>query len=183
MGLNIFGSFSVGSYFPFKYLNNNVIESSATGVLLSENFDEKKLFKTFPELWMRKKGTAKKELSPDGLKGSRCFSVKNSSSGSWVSSYRKKIEVKKGDLFYMKGFTKITGDRLRAVLSIAAFDRNNDVINWNLLRSETNITGKWIKLEKQFVIPDDNIRFIRFRIAGVGKGYYLFDNIVFRKLN
>ena len=43
-----------------------------------------------------------------------------------------------------------------------------------------------IFIQKQistFYISDDNIRFIKFRLAGLGKGEYRFDNIIFRKLN
>ncbi len=123
------------------------------------------------------------KLSPNGFKGSRCFFVTNVGTGSWVSSHRKIVKVSKGDLFYMEGLTKMTGDKCRAQINVAAFDNNKDVIKWNLLRSGTDRTGEWIKLEKQFVIPDDNIKFLRFRLAGRGKGEYLFDNIIFRKLN
>jgi hypothetical protein len=183
IGINIFSSVSIGSYFPFKYLSNNVIESTAPGILLSEDFDRKTLFRTFSKVWMGEKGTVTKKMSPNGFKGSRCFFVTNVGTGSWVSSHRKIVKVSNGDLFYMEGLTKMTGDTCRAHISVAAFDNNKDVINWNLLGSETDRKGEWIKLEKQFVIPDDNIKFIRFRLVGVGKGEYLFDNIILRKLN
>ena len=77
----------------------------------------------------------------------------------------------------------MTGDKLSAYLSVAAFDKNSDVIDWNLIRSSADRTGEWIKVEKQFVISDDIIRYIRFRLVGEGNGEYRFDNIIFRKLN
>ena len=181
--INFFDSFSIGSYFPFKYLKNDVIESPEPGVLLSEDFNKKRLLKKCSVLWMREKGTVIKELSKDGFKDSGCLLIKNISSGSWTYSHNKKVKVNKGDLFYMKGLIKMTGDKLSAYLSVAAFDKNSDVIDWNLIRSRADRTGEWIKVEKQFVISDDIIRYIRFRLVGEGNGEYRFDNIIFRKLN
>ena len=56
IGINIFNSFSIGSYFPFKYLKNDVIESPEPGILLSEDFNNKNLFKKFSE-FVKKKPT------------------------------------------------------------------------------------------------------------------------------
>jgi len=182
-GLDFFDSFSLSGYFPFKYLSDNNIESPEKGILISEDFDKKRLFKSFSELWMKEKGTAKKAYSSDGYKGSRCFLVINSSSGSWASSYRKKFKVKKGDHFYIEGFTKITGHTPHAYLSVAAFDKNDDAINWNYFRKGADKKGKWIQIDKHFIIPNENIKSINFRLVGVGKGEYLFDNILFCKLN
>ena len=64
--------------------------------------------------------------------------MKNISTGNWAYSHSKKVKVKKGDLFYMEGLIKMTGDTLSANLSVAAFDKNNDVINWNLSRSKAD---------------------------------------------
>lgn len=183
IGINFFDSFSVVSHFPFKYLKNDVIESPEPRILLSEDFNKKRLFKKFDVLWMREKGTVKKELSKDGFKDSGCLLIKNISSGSWTYSHNKKVKVNKGDLFCMEGLIKMTGDKLSAYLSVAAFDKNNDVIDWNLFRSRADRKGEWIKVEKQFVISDDIIRYIRFRLVGEGNGEYRFDNIIFRKLN
>jgi len=184
LGINIYGSISFGDSFPFKYLTTNVIEPQKSEILLSENFDRKKLFGTFSKnLWMREKGTVTSELSQNGFNGSRCFLVKNNSSGSWVSSHRKFVKTKKGDHFYMEGMVKMTGNTSRAFLSVAAFDKNQEAITWKLHHSKADRTGEWVKHEKHFVITDDNINFIRFRIVGVGKGIFLFDNIIFRKID
>lgn len=132
---------------------------------------------------MREKGTVKNEISPDGFKVSKCLLIKNISTGSWAYPHRKIVKVKKGDIFYMEGLIKLTGEKLSAYLCVEAFDKNNNVIDWNLIRHGTDSSGEWIKIEKQFVIHNDFIRYIKFRLTGVGKGEYRFDNIIFRKLN
>ena len=83
----------------------------------------------------------------------------------------------------MEGLISMTGKPLSVCLSVAVFDKNDDVIDWNLFKSGVDRTGEWIKVEKYFQIADDTIGFIRFRLVGRGKGEYRFDNIIFRKLN
>ena len=184
IGINIFDSISFGSYPPFKYLTDNVIDSTRPGLILSEDFDTIKLSRTFnSKLWMREKGTVSKEFSQNGFNDSRCILVTNSSSGSWVSSQRKFVKVSKGDQFYMEGLIKITGEDSRAFLSVSSFDSKKDVISYDLLRTKIDRKGGWVKHKKYFSIPDDNIKFIRLRLGGIGKGKYLFDNIIFRKIN
>jgi len=182
MGINFFGDFSIGSYFPFKYFANDVIVSPKPGILLEEDFNKKRFFKTWSNLWMREDGTVTKELSSEGINGSKCLLIKNTSKGSWVYSHNKKILVKKGDIFYFEGDVNIQGDDLSAYLSVAAFDKNKNAINWNLFKEKVNRTGVWGRVEKQFNISDDVIKYISFRLAGVGKGNYRFDNIIFRKI-
>jgi hypothetical protein len=183
IGINFFDSFSIGSYFPFKYLTNDVIMSPKPGILLEENFDEERIIKIWSNLWMRESGKVTKELSLDGVNASKCLLIKNIGRGSWVYSHRKRVEVKKGDIFYFEGDVNIQGDDLSAYLSVAAFDKDKSAINWNLFKEKVNGTGVWIRVEKQFNISDDVIKYIRFRLVGVGKGDYRFDNIIFRKIN
>ena len=182
IGINFFDSFSIGSYFPFKYLTNNVIMSPKPGILLEENFDEKRIIKIWSNLWMREDGTVTKELSLDGFNGSKCLLIKNTGEGSWVYSHRKRVEVRKGDIFYFGGDVNIEGENLSAYLSVAAYDENKNAIDWNLFKEKVNRTGVWIRVEKQFNISDDSIRYISFRLVGVGNGTYRFDNIIYRKI-
>jgi len=182
IGINFFDSFSMGSYFPFKYLTNNVIMSPKPGILLEENFDEERIIKIWSNIWMREDGTVTKELSLDGFNGSKCLLIKNTGIGSWAYSHRKRVEVKKGDIFYFEGDVNIKGENLSAYLSVAAYDENKNAIDWNFFKEKVNRTGAWIRVEKQFNISDDGIKYITFRLVGVGKGTYRFDNIIFRKI-
>ena len=179
--MNIFESFGLSSYFPFKYIINDVIDSSQPGVLFEENFDDKKLFKTFTALWMGKKGTVEKEFSSDGFDGSRCLLIKNTGIGGWTLAHKYKIKVKKGDSFYMAALVKLRGDELTSYLSVAAYDINHEVINWNITRVKTDTTGEWIKIEKNFEISDDAVSYIKFKLGGKGRGEYWFDNVLFAK--
>jgi hypothetical protein len=183
VGINIFNSYSISTYFPFKYLYNDVIESPEPGILLSEDFDRKRIFRIFTLSWIKENGLVTDEISPYGIKGSRCLLIKSNSNGYWVYSHRKKVKVRRGDLFNFEGLVRMTGGASHAWLSVVAFDENNEAIDWNLFKSKTDKKGEWIKVEKQFDIPDDNIRYIRFRLVGKGHGEFQFDNIVFRKLN
>lgn len=130
---------------------------------------------------MREDGTVTKESSSGGINGSKCLLIKNAGKGSWAYGHRKRVEVTKGDIFYFEGLVYIKGDNLSANLSVAAFDENQNVIGWNLFKKKVKRTGVWIGVENQFNIPND-IRYINFRLTGVGKGDYRFDNITFRKI-
>jgi len=152
------------------------------GILLEENFDEKRIIKIWSNLWMREDGTVTKELSLGGFNGSKCLLIKNTGGGSWVYSHRKRVEVKKGDIFYFEGDVNIKGENLSAYLSVAAYDENKNAVDWNLFKEKVNRTGVWIRVEKQFNVSDDSIRYISFRLVGVGKGTYRFDNIIYRKI-
>ena len=131
---------------------------------------------------MREDGTVNRELSSDGFNGSKCLLIKNTGNGSWVYSHRKRIEVKKGDIFQFEGDVNIQGDDLSAYLSVAAFDKNKNSINWNLFKKKVKRNGVWVRVEKQFNISDDDIKYITFRLVGIGNGFYRFDNIIFRKI-
>ena len=181
IGINFSNSFSIGSYFPFKYLMNNVIVSPKPGILIEENFDEKRVFKIW-SLQIQKAGTVNKELSLDGVNGSKCLLIKNIGRGYWVYYHRKIIEVNKGDIFHFEGDVNIQGDDLSVFLSLTVLDKNKNVINWNLFKEKVNRRGVWIRVEKQFIISDDVIKYIRFRLVGVDKGDFRCDNIIIRKI-
>jgi len=182
IGMDFFDSLSISSYFPFKYLKSNEIMSPEPGILLDENFNKKNIFKKWSDLWMREDGTVTKELSFDGFIGSRCLLIKSSSNGSWTYSHNKRVEVKKGDIFYFEGLVNINGDNTSAYLSVAAFDKNKKVIDWNLFKEKVHRTDAWFGVEKHFTINDDNIKYINFRLVGIGMGEYRFDDITFRKI-
>jgi len=182
IGINYFDSFSIGSYFPFKYLRNHVIVSPKPGILLEENFDKKRIYATWAKLWMREAGTVTKELSSDGINGSKCLLIKNSGNGSWAYSHNKRVQVKNGDIFYFKGDVNIKGENLFSYICVAAFDKNQKAISWGLFKETVNRTGAWIIVEKQFNISDDVIKYITFKLVGSGNGEFQFDNITFRKI-
>jgi hypothetical protein len=183
VGINIFDTFSLGSRFPFKYLVNDVIEAPDSGILLDEDFEKKRLLLASAlHLDINTKST-KTKYAENGFGFSRCLQVNQHGDGSWVSGHRKMVQVKSGDRFHMQGWVNLTGEALQAFLSVTAFDHEKNVIKWNAFKGGTQGTGRWLKIESQFEIPDDNIRYIRFRMVGKGKGIYRIDNIVFRKLN
>ena len=55
--------------------------------------------------------------------------------------------------------------------------------SWNLFKGEINKIGSWIKVKKTITISDNRIKFITFRLGGVGRGEFRFDNIAFSKIN
>ena len=182
LGINYSNSFSISSYFPFKYLINDVIKSPEPGIIIEDNFDKKRFIRIWSNLWMQKNGTVTKKISLNGINGSKCLLIKNAGKGSWRYSQNKSVEVKKGDIFYFEGFVNIKGDNLSAYLSVASLDENKKLINLHFFKEKVNKTGVWIRIEKQFKISDDNIRYICLWLAGLGKGDYRFDNIIFRKI-
>ena len=182
IGINLFDSLSISSYFPFKYLKSNIISSPGSGIVFAENFNTKSMFKNWSELWMREEGTVTKHFSADGFDNTRCLLIKSSSKGSWTYSHSKLVEVKKKDIFYYEGIVHLTGKSLSAFINVAAFDQNQEVIDWNLFREKVGVPGVWTGVERHFTIDDDNIKYITLRLAGVGNGDFRFDNIIFRKI-
>ena len=53
IGINIFDSLGISSYFPFKYLISHVIESPKPGILLEDDFDGIRIISKWTTLWMR----------------------------------------------------------------------------------------------------------------------------------
>ena len=181
IGINLFDSFSISSYFPFEYLINNVITSPKPGILIEENFDEMRIFKIW-SLQIQKAGTVKKKLSLDGVNGSKCLLIKNIGRGYWVYYHRKFIEVNEGDIFHFEADVNIQGDDLSAFMSVTVCDKNKHVINWNSFKEKVNKKGVWIRVKKQLIISDDVIKYIIFRLVGRGKGDFRIDNIIIRKI-
>lgn len=182
IGINVFDSISISSYFPFKYLANNVIRSPKPGILLNDNFNTKLKIGQWSELWMKEAGAVSKEMSADGFNGSKCLLIRSSSDYSWTISHNKRVEVKKGDIFYFNGLVKIKGDNPFAYMSVSAFDEHKEVAGWHVYKEKVSKTDVWVGIEKHFTISDDDIKHIIFRLAGMGKGEYRFDEITFRKL-
>jgi hypothetical protein len=183
MGINFFDSLSISAYFPFKYFSSNIISSPEPGIIFNDNFNTKSIFKNWSDLWMREKGTVNTEFSFDGFGGSRCLLIRNNSDASWTYSHNKRVEVNKGDIFYFEGLVNLNGNKPVAYLSVAAFDDSQKVVSWNLYKEKSDRTGGWFWVERQFTIDDGDVKYITFRLVGVGKGEYRFDNITFRKIN
>ena len=182
IGINIFDSFGISSYFPFNYFVSNVIKSPQSGILLEDDFDGIRIIFKWSKLWMREDGKVTREFSASGIDGSKCLLIKNSHTGSWTYSHNKLVEVKPGDLFAFDGLVNIQGNNLSAYLSIATFDENKKVIAWNFFKEKVDRTGVWVGVKRQFMVYDDDIKYITFRLVGVGIGEYRFDDITFRKI-
>jgi hypothetical protein len=131
---------------------------------------------------MREEGTVVQEFADDGLNGSGCLLIKNSSTGSWSYSHKKLFEVKKGDRYYFEGIANIQGQDISAAFSVAAFDPEKKVIDWNLIKQSIVKKGDWIKVATHFDVEEDAIKFIQFRLVGKGIGDYRFDQIEFHKI-
>ena len=85
-----------------------------------------------------------------------------------------------GDVFSFEVFAKIQGNKISAYAGIAAFDKQKNPIKWNYIAERVEETNEWIKIKKRFIIPD-NIKYIIFKLSGIGIGNLKFDNICFSK--
>jgi hypothetical protein len=178
---NLSESVSLSNFIPFKYLlRNDVISVPEPGIILYDSFEKIPIISNWSKLWMREEGKVTRCYDSNGINNSRCLLVKNNSTKSWAYSHNKYVEVLKGDVFSFEGFAKIQGDKISAYAGIAAFDKHKKPIKWNYISEKVEETNKWIKIKKKFIIPD-NIKYIRFRLSGVGIGGFKFDDICFRK--
>ncbi len=182
-GINVFESYSLSSYFPFKYLIQDVVINPEPGeVIIDESFNPKSLFKrNWWFIWMREEGKVAMSYCLDGVNNSRCLLIKSSSEKKWSYTYRKYIEVKKGDVFSFEGSAKIQDADLSLAFSIASFDKDKKVVSWNSDHPSAYRNNQYEMLTKKFTVTD-GVRFIRFRILGAGVGDFRFDDINFRKV-
>jgi hypothetical protein len=182
MGISFSESTSLSKYFPFNYLApRQVIINPAAGIFLFDSFDSFSLFGNWNSLWMREQGKVSKGYGANGIDNSRCLFIKSNSTKSWVCSYKKMIRVREGDVFNYKVFVKLKGDTHSAIASMATFDADKKIINWNDFRQQTDRTNEWMVLEKTFIIPD-GIQYIQFRLSGIGTGEFRFDNVYLKLL-
>ncbi|WP_133112035.1 hypothetical protein [Candidatus Scalindua japonica] len=183
-GTNFFESTSLSKLTPFKYLQrNDVVSIPKPGIILYDCFDTKSIIGNWSNLWMRDKGKVSVDYDLHGINNSRCLLIKSTSTKSWAYSHNKSVEVHEGDIFSFDGFARIQGEKnVSAFIGIAAFDGQNEPIKWNYISEKIDNTEMWTKKNKTFVIPD-NIKYIRFRLTGVGIGEFRFDDIFFRKEN
>lgn len=182
VSINASESYSLSNYIPFKYLQrNNVISVPEPGIILNDSFETKPFISNWSELWMRDKDKVTLGYDSNGINNSRCLLVKSNSIKSWAYSHNKYVEVLEGDVFSFEGFVKIQGDKISAYAGIAAFDKQKKPIKWNYISEKVDKAKKWITIKKKFIIPD-NIKYISFRLSGVGIGEFRFDDISFKKV-
>jgi hypothetical protein len=182
-GINLFNSFSVGSHFPFTLLTNKKILSPKKGILFYDNFESMGLLKKWSDSGLVKSTAVSREISKYGTNNTRCLVIRNSQNSTWVYSKNQLIEVKMGDVFFYEGIVNLQGQKLFTYMSIATFDKNEKNIHWNLFFKKVTQIGIWTKVNNFIIITDDRIKFITFRLVGVGSGEFWFDNILFRKIN
>lgn len=181
MDIDLFDSYSLSGFIPFKYLKrNNVLAKTHPNILINESFESHKIFPEWSKLWMREKGKVTQQYDLNGIGNSRCLNIKSESTLSWSYSHNKYIEVQPGDVFHFMLFAKKNSKQVAAYAGVAAFDKNKETIQWNYIKEEVDQINQWGKVEKRFTIPD-GIDFIIFRLSGAGVGEYRFDDIFFQK--
>jgi hypothetical protein len=182
IGINILDSISISHYFPFKYLTTDIIKTPDSGILILEDFNKRRLFRSFTDLNMSERDTVSKMRSPHGYEGTACLLVTNAGHGTWVYPHRKMVKVEKGDRFQVEGRVYLQGDELSAGLSVAVYDKDQSIIKWSMFRRRIHKSGEWVGIDEQFEIPNDTIAYVRLRLVGSGKGICRFDDVLFRKL-
>lgn len=179
--INLSESVSLSKYIPFIYFQrSDVINSPDSGFLFSDSFEKYILVSNWSSLWMEDEDQVIQSIDSKGIKNSRCLLINSNSNKSWSYSHRLFFEVKEGDVFEFTAFVRIEEENVSASVGIGAFDKNIKAIKWNYIKENVLTIGRWVKIEKKFTILD-NIKFIRFRLTGTGRGEFRFDDIIFKK--
>jgi len=182
IGINFFQTFSLSNYFPFKYLDGpQIIGIDQKGVLLNENFDTYRLFHNWHGVYIEGEGKIIQTISPNERDTSRCLLIINRDAKNWSISHNKFIEVNAGDYFTYKAKVKISNGDPVAIIGVDSFDKDMKIITWCYSKIKSDKLDKWNNLVNSFSIDDEKIKYIRFRISGVGQGEYRFDDIVFKR--
>ncbi len=183
LGINLSEEYALSEYFPFKYLIKNPTGHPKPGkIIIDEPFNSKSFFeRDMWFLWMRDEGRVLIKYDLGGIKNSRCLLVESSSRNKWSYTYRKYFEVQPGDVFSFEGFAQVLDNNLSLAFTIASFDKDRKIIEWNSGKPESYRNNQFELQTKQFTVTDKT-RFIRFRITGSGVGKFKFDDIKFRKI-
>ena len=176
LNIDIFESFSLSHTFPFKYIPKYVIKNPRAGdLILKDDFESKFRPRTlWGALWMREDGKVVRSVdSPENH--SRCLLITSESSRDWSYECQFLIRADAGDVFYYEGLAGLQGAEAHAVLGFTTFDPEKTVLAWNYGVSPVE-PGPMALIRRQVSIGE-GVGFIRFRIAGRGRGQFRFDNI------
>ena len=181
LGFSISKKHSLSTYFPISYLKRDyVTEDPEPGIILHDSFDSWRLMRNWTELWMREKDSVFQFYDSEEEKNLRYLKIENRSDGSWSISHNKYVEVNKDDVFSIRVQTRLKGSNLSTWAGVSLFDMNQEVVSWNFGTGKTVKTDEWITLQNTFTIPE-GVAFVQFRLAGVGKGEFWYDDVRFSK--
>jgi len=182
VGINVFYTLSLSNYFPFKYLNRSqIISADQQGILLSDDFDKPRLINNWHGIFTEEKGKVIQRLSSSSRNDSRCLLIINREVENWSVSHNYFIAVNLGNQFTYSARVEISGRNPVANICVDSFDENMKIMTWGYSKAKFEELNKWVKLVKTFSITDKDVKYIRFRINGVGKGEYRFDDIVLKR--
>jgi hypothetical protein len=181
-GIDIFKSFSLSHIFPFKYIPEYVIKNPRPGDLIIQEEFEKKFwpFTVWDSLWMRETGKVIKGFDY-AMNQSRCLLITSHSTRDWSFECLFLIRVEAGDVFYYEGSAMLQGEEAGAGLGFTTYDLKKNVLEWNYGSSAVK-PGPIMRIRRQVKIKE-GIRFIRFRLSGIGCGQYRFDHIRLTKIS
>jgi hypothetical protein len=181
-GINLFKSFSLSHTFPFKFIPQYVIKNPRPGDLIIQEEFEKKLWplSVWGSLWMREAGKVIQGFD-SAMDQSRCLLITSHSTRDWSFECQFLIRVEAGDVFYYEGSAMGQGTEAFAALGFTTFDRDQNVLEWNYGNTPVK-PGPMVRIRNQVKIKE-GIHFIRFRIAGVGRGQFRFDHIRLIKMS
>lgn len=173
---------SISDSFPFNYLKDDILSLDRPGIIFEDNFDRFRLFNQWSDkVFLNNYPGTSKTLAKGGIGADgRCLLITSKMDNRWSYPFRKFIAVTQKDRLYFEGQVYLEEKTAPVMFYIAAFDAGRKNISWSLVRKGTSKTGSWIKIEKDFSIEDDKIRYITFRLVG-GKGTYRFDKLLLKK--
>lgn len=113
---------------------------------------------------------------------SRCLLITSNSTRDWSFECMFLIRVEAGDIFYYEASAMmVQGTEAFAGLGFTTFDRDQNVLEWNYGYTRVKL-GPMARIRNQVKIKE-GIQFIRFRIAGIGRGQFRFDHIGLIKMS
>ena len=174
--IEFFKDFSLSEYFPFSLLKNEytVIEHDKSGVLIDETFDSFLDKVNWGILWAGQEDSV--GIDFESTDSAKYITIINDGSANWAISSISLIETDIGDSIKISAIVKKTDPHIKTGISIATFDQNKNIIDWNTNQKYLEKAGEWVLLNKTFTIPR-GIYFIRLRLVGNGHGKVAFDSV------
>ena len=183
--VDLFESFSLSSHLPFSPLvepeeQGPVIQNVPyDGIVINENFNDGLMAGGWDGLWARETGTVIRRLNRDDQDGPRHLFIRNLGHEDWAIDHGGLIIVSPGNEFYYHTRLK-TGGQAEAVLGVALHTKDRKISQWMYEGTKAANQTEWTQLKNTFEIPED-VRFIRLRLTGSGKGDVLVDDFLLKR--
>jgi hypothetical protein len=179
LGWDLSSSHQLSNSFPFNvFQRNHLLILHKEGIILEQHFDSFSLENIW-SLWSRIPDTVHFERNRGPEDTTKSLVFINNTDHEWIYGFSKFIKVQQGDIFSFYGSLKKNRAENFIAMRISSFDDTKKPLNWSYKEKYAQKVSQWSFLADEFIIKQPEIAYIKFQLAGKGKGEFRFDDIFF----